>query len=61
MDVKILEEFKAAFGQELALAGDDFGFLETAAIQDKMRQLGQGLLQPLLLGSLADVKAVLAL
>ena len=47
MDSKILDEFQAAFGQELALVGDDLGALETA-VQAKLRQLGQGLLQRLL-------------
>jgi len=47
MDSKILDEFQAAFGQELALLGDDLGALETA-VQGKLRQLGRGLLQRLL-------------
>ena len=47
MDSKILDELEAAFGQELALVGDDLGALETA-VQGKLRQLGQGLLQRLL-------------
>ncbi len=47
MDSRILDELEAAFGQELALVGDDLGALETA-VQGKLRQLGQGLLQRLL-------------
>ena len=47
MDSRILDEFQAAFGQELDLVGDDLGALETV-VQSKLRQLGQGLLQRLL-------------
>jgi len=47
MDSRILDELEAAFAQELALVGDDLGALETA-VQGKLRQLGQGLLQRLL-------------
>ena len=47
MDSRILDELEVAFGQELALVGDDLGALETA-VQAKLRQLGQGLLQRLL-------------
>ena len=47
MDSKILDEFQAAFGQELDLFGDNLGDLETA-VQSKLRQLGRGLLQRLL-------------
>jgi hypothetical protein len=43
MDSTILEAMEAAFGAELELVGD-LGELE-AAIQQKMRTLGQGLLQ----------------
>ncbi|KPK76241.1 MAG: hypothetical protein AMJ79_07505 [Phycisphaerae bacterium SM23_30] len=46
MDTKILDELEAAYAQELSLAGDDLGTLE-AAVEAKMRQLGQGLLQRL--------------
>ena len=47
MDSRILDEFQAAFGQELDLLGDNLGALETA-VQSKLRQLGKGLLQRLL-------------
>ena len=47
MDSRILDELEGAFGQELALVGDDLGALETA-VQGKLRQLGKGLLQRLL-------------
>jgi len=47
MDSRILDELEAAFGQELALVRDDLGALESA-VQSKLRQLGQGLLQRLL-------------
>ena len=47
MDSRILDELETAFGQELALVGDDLGALETS-VQGKLRQLGQGLLQRLL-------------
>ncbi len=47
MGSRILDELEAAFGQELALVGDDLGALETA-VQGKLRQLGQGLLRRLL-------------
>lgn len=46
MDTKILDELEAAYAQELSLTGDDLGTLE-AAVEAKMRQLGQGLLQRL--------------
>ena len=35
MDSKTLDEFQAAFDQELALLGDDLGVLETA-LQGKL-------------------------
>jgi hypothetical protein len=47
MDNRLLEELEASFGEELALVGDDLGALEAAA-QEKLRQLGRGLLQRLL-------------
>ena len=47
MDSKILDEFQAAFAQELVLVKDDLGALETV-VQSKLRQLGRGLLQRLL-------------
>ena len=47
MDNRILDEFQAAFGQELDLLTDNLGALETA-VQSKLQQLGRGLLQRLL-------------
>jgi hypothetical protein len=43
MDSIIFDQFQACFAQELDLAGQDLGALESA-ITAKMRQLGQGLL-----------------
>jgi|ETNmetMinimDraft_26_1059896.scaffolds.fasta_scaffold793134_1 hypothetical protein len=39
MDSRILDELEAAFGQELALVGDDLGALETA-VQGKTTAVG---------------------
>jgi hypothetical protein len=47
MDNRVLDELEASFGEELVLVGDDLGALE-AAVRDKLRQLGRGLLQRLL-------------
>jgi len=47
MDNNILDELEASFGDELALAGDDLGAVETA-VADHVRQLGKALLQRLL-------------
>jgi hypothetical protein len=44
MDTKILEELEAAYSEELDVLADDLGALEQA-VEAKMRQLGQGLLQ----------------
>ena len=44
MDTKILDELEAAYCEELDLLADDLGALEQA-VDSKMRQLGQGLLQ----------------
>ena len=44
MDTRILNELEAAFSEEFSLLADDLGALEQA-IQGKMQQLGQGLLQ----------------
>ena len=44
MDTKILEELEAAYSEEFDLLTGDLGALEQA-VQTKMRQLGQGLLQ----------------
>jgi len=46
MNTKIMEELEAAYCEELNLLADDLGALEQA-IEAKMRQLGQGLLQRL--------------
>lgn len=46
MDTKILDELEAAWSEEFNLAGDGLGALEQA-VQAKIRQLGQGLLQRL--------------
>jgi len=47
MDTRVLAAMEEAFGAELALVGHDLGVLE-AAVNEKMRLLGQGLLQRLL-------------
>lgn len=44
MGTKILEELEAAYSEELDVLADDLGALEEA-VEAKMRQLGQGLLQ----------------
>lgn len=44
MDTKILEEMEAAYSEEFDLLSGDLGALEQA-IEAKMRQLGQGLLE----------------
>ena len=46
MNTRIMEELEAAYWEELNLLADDLGALEQA-IEAKMRQLGQGLLQRL--------------
>lgn len=46
MDTKILEELEAAYSEELDLLAGDLGALEQA-VNAKIRQLGQGLLQRL--------------
>jgi hypothetical protein len=46
MDSDILDALEAVFGNELALVSHDLGALE-AAVQEKMRWLGNGLLQRL--------------
>ena len=47
MDTRLMQELEASFGEELALVSNDLGALE-AAVQSKLRQLGQALLQRLL-------------
>ena len=44
MDTKVLAVMEEAFRAELALAGDNLGVLE-AVVNEKLRLLGQGLLQ----------------
>lgn len=44
MDTKIFEQLEAVFGQEIQLVRHDLAALETM-IQEKMRLLGNGLLQ----------------
>ena len=46
MDNKIIDELEATYSEELSLLTDDLGALEEA-VKNKMRQLGQGLLQRL--------------